>query len=351
MSIEIAKHFAICAFFLLSVSPSCCMQIYKTKDNRPVTVNLIWLTNNSQELDGTLSQEVWKVIIDLHSLNTFLTQNPQISIDLTSTNANPFIVHQASISDATKLLEILDRLILKNSVVDALLEAYVIFMNGKIRFSADQKIPDDFKRIIDKYCYLYYQKHVTSRELSGPIGIAELLKKSAPFKESLEKGYLAKSFCLVATSYPEAQSLCTAHSLVLILSCWSLTSLSGIDALLEALKLQKSSIVLLDVRNNRLTDISPENLQGFTNLKALYMSANSSQILLSNDAKKNCSQLSFIDSEEQVPNAQRYPLARVPERKWHTDLTRKISSAITDSDIVFFVAAASALYWIIFIKK
>ncbi len=270
------------------------------------------LQQNKDKLNRQLSYKAWKVIFDIFAVNKFAESDPTIEVDMTEESTNPFLKNKVEHDDAKQLILLLTNYTPKESpITDKVLQAFILFTKGNIKKKEilfywipitmqDQdflkKLDDSVKTALDKYCFLYFNEHFNlPKELIGYVNLQELIKVRN------------------INSIKITKEINNCDEIKVDLKDCSLNSLEGWQDLFSS-HIKPKLVCAIDLSKNNLTELSPDLLKGFANLKKISLAYNKLESLP--DALfKDCEQIRHIDLThnllKEIPKISGYQLEAV----------------------------------------
>ncbi len=271
--------------FALGVHPLFSMELgteFTTREGKLILIDSLIVSNltikelNQQKahLNQRLTLGVWKVLLDVFSMNKLSEQIPTIEFDRKAERANPFCKHNVGESEADEALQVASTFTLSAPAYDQMLCSYALFYEGKIKAVILAKLDEHQKIILDKFCYLISGKH---------LDVPEELKSSVSLQEFVTFNKMPLFFI-----NNDGQAL---H---LNLSNRYLSNLDSWPTLLKEAKITPECVTVLDLSNNNLKAIETLLLTNFINLQVLSLAQNQLEAL-PNDLLKDCSSLIKLD--------------------------------------------------------
>lgn len=267
------------------------------------------IQKSKEKINRNLSHKAWRVALDILAVDKLREFDPELDVDMSRVETNPFLKNQVTQSDAKQLIILLTNFSSKESdITDKVLQAFILFTKGIITKKSIlmlkiqdkdffEALEDDIKTTLDKYLFLHFNKHFTlPKELLASVTLAELIK------------------CRKINDFIQLKKTNNAHEVkakICLENC-SLAHLEGWHNLFS--KIEPSLVCIIDLSSNNLTELPENLLKGFFNLKKMYLNSNKLNNLpayLFND----CEHIDCIDLRNnqftEIPVISEYNLTQV----------------------------------------
>jgi hypothetical protein len=230
---------------------------------------------NKAQFDRQLPANAWMIAFDIFAAIQFLECNPSTPLDMTK--ENPFLKHKVKNHEAEKLIGALLIFTDKNpSITNEIAHAFILFTKGKISSQSLSSLDTSLKTILDKYRYLRFNKHFDlPNDLLGYVSIKELLQFNK-------------------IDYPNNSDSDGENHQKLDLNNYYLANLEGWQDLFQQKNIRPGFICVLDLSKNNLKELPSTLLQGFTNLKKLFLDHNKLESLPTK-LLQDCKNILIID--------------------------------------------------------
>lgn len=275
----------------------------------PETMNTI--AQSKGKVNKELSNNAWKAAFDIFVLNKFGVANELNELDLAVPENNIFLKHKVETNAAQKFIQLLLILSPKESPLtnetvkafvvvylteDALKRGYNTISGG---YDFIHKLDDYLKTTLDKYYYLYFNKHFKLPEnLLGYVTVDELLEfnkidnskiKKQEYNE-INNEMLDNAF---EPNNKKEKAEISFDQEVHLNNCY-LIALSGWKNLINQKSLIPEQITIINLSNNNIKELPADLLHGFVNLKKFLMAHNKLENIPSN-LFYDCTAIQAID--------------------------------------------------------
>ena len=261
-------------FIVLIETPLLSMELdIHTNEGKVVTLSefttpsliLQIIQENKEKLDHCFTQKAWNILQNLFLVMKHVSQT-DVPLKLESTH--PF--DDTTPLAAEHVLEFLSLSNIHPDICDQYFHEYMMLVNGDSNPALLSKLADPLKTTLDKYYFLFHDKHLQlSPELYGYVCLKALIKHRRITQDTFKKDILEDNVHNGDNSFTSTLKLDNKY----------LKSLEGWDLLFTNFSLNPAHIRIIDLSHNKITEILPTLLKGFVNLLAISFAYNSLQAI------------------------------------------------------------------------